>query len=199
MRDLVIAYLFGSLTNWAALGHVHRFHVARKAFGRCTVDAATGRITEVLVTRGYSGAENKLVHSTLAEALLASGSSDLTALNLGLLDSLRRAVAPHLRQAFFALSRALAHLGVLDEPLDLLSFSVRPLMAKLTIDDVPPEWEEWCRRWRDTSTLQPNTRANYYTRLLRVGRWLAEPSRRRRRLSDGPVQRQPSTWPWLRG
>ena len=38
---------------------------------------------------------------------------------------------------------------------------------------MPAEWLCWSKRWRDTSTLRPNTRRRVFHLLCKTGRWLA--------------------------
>lgn len=68
-------------------------------------------------------------------------------------------------------SNGLATMGIIEAPLRLRSYVG---WKDKSTQGVPPEWAQWCARWRDTSTLRPKTRESNYDFVLRVGLWLAK-------------------------
>jgi len=98
------------------------------------------------------------------------------------LDALRRVGGMRVKYARFAatLSRTLARMGAIPCGYDNQYSGHRRPDSKVSVtgyraaDDVPPEWTEWCRRWRATATRAPSTIDTTFFTLLKCGRWLAE-------------------------
>ena len=67
-------------------------------------------------------------------------------------------------------SRVLVHLGMLSHPIAPSSSQ----KATVSPQQVPAVWAQWCQRWHATSTLAASTRGGIYSKLLTVGRWLAQ-------------------------
>ena len=75
------------------------------------------------------------------------------------------------------ISKALAHLGVLERPLEIAPYGERAEGAgkqRKRYEGVSSEWLSWVLRWEQTSTLAPKTRASTRNTLCKVGRWLAQ-------------------------
>src|SRR3989454_5003914 len=102
---------------------------------------------------------------------LANRSPQLEDLTTETIALVARRDRPFYEDEYVVVSRILVHLGVLSHP-------IIPLHAlqktKHPPQQVPPVWGEWCQRWHTTSTLAASTRQSVYSRLLTVGRWLAQ-------------------------
>jgi len=71
-------------------------------------------------------------------------------------------------------SQALVSLGCIEDRL-MLERKARPdLKYETRTRGVLDPWLHWCERWRDTSTYTPRTRQQNFSRLLMIGRWLAD-------------------------
>lgn len=190
MYTLVVAYCLGGLSGQRMLDHCARPGVtARRMFGAKTVDAELGRVRAVLEGWGYVWGEYaaQLQDSLLCRALLLSRSARLESIDLPVLEELwQRNERKSTRQSLILLSRALYSLGVLSRPLEAQieaqTKAPNPHRRPSRVSDREPvrepggspsaEWEGWCRRWFEHSTLV--SRHNIYRNLLRVGVWLAE-------------------------
>lgn len=67
-------------------------------------------------------------------------------------------------------SNVLANLGFIAQPLQPRK-SRNPTVVDAKTG-VSLEWQSWCQRWFDTSTLSPKTKKQTYYNILKVGRWL---------------------------
>src|SRR5262249_41998466 len=73
------------------------------------------------------------------------------------------------------LSRALANLGVIAQPLLASQPKLtRRFGAEGALEGISPEWRQWGRRWHDTSPLASATRQSIFYRLVHAGRWLSK-------------------------
>jgi hypothetical protein len=181
---IAFAYLVGPPLDLEALGPFDRLSLARKVFGRTTVDAAIRWVVTTLVGWGY-GEENarRTLHAPVCEALLANRSLRLEDLTAELIDELRhRTGRRHLKAQFFVLARALFGLGLIDQPLTK-AFRLQP--DRDSTRGVPPPWLAWCQRWRDTTTFPVTTREGCYVLLLKAGRWAA---------AEQPTATSPEGW-----
>lgn len=170
---IALAYLIGGFQDWSALGMNNRIELARKIFGQERVDAALGRVLEILTRLGYRPKVEERIRVALCEALLINRSPRLADLTINLLEELRARGRPrHAGQAtgWSVLSQALGILGFLERPLppDVRRDQGAPEAPEI----IAPEWVQWCARWRDTSPLPPPTRSAYYRLLLQAGRWV---------------------------
>jgi integrase len=151
---------------------LRRYALAIKIFGQEPVDCSIAAIHEELKRLGYTGYFHAEVRNALCELFLVHQCPDHKALSPESLHDLRRQnCARALKQATFMISHAMASLGLIEKPLSELE----PIHERYRLnesDSIAPEWLEWCRRWRNTSTLRPRTRQSQYYRLLVVGRWL---------------------------
>jgi hypothetical protein len=153
---------------------VHAF--AARLFGSATVETSLARVYAAVRGWGYRpGGPAHELHRAVAVLLLASRSPHLEAITPEAFAAVsHRAMGRSLRQAFAAVVRALAALGIpptaaAAEPLVSVADPGPPEAEA----DVPAEWLTWCRRWRDHSDLAPRTRKGHYHNLLLTGRWLA--------------------------
>jgi integrase len=168
-----VAYLLGCFRQVRLLGNFDRVALARKVFGQEAVDAALKPVQETLSGWGYAATHNTGLMSTVCEALLLNQSPDLHDLTVEGLDEFRHGCSACRRAHFHQLSKALAALGCLEEPLGIACPSpATPNGQPAGQDDIHPEWVQWVQRWHDTSTLTQSTRKGYRTALLKAGRWL---------------------------
>lgn len=183
---IVVAYLLGELEGLQALGQAHRYtELARRAFGRETVEASLSRVGEVVEGWGYNCSKSSWTQLSrvVCQTMVVARSprlEDLTMEDLKPILSFDRD-APRAYAALF--SRVLASMGIVHDP--ILRYQERrnphyrgpsPEEAPETRCDeegnsVPEEWLSWCRRWIKHSTLR--NRRGLYLRLLKAGRWLA--------------------------
>ena len=170
---IAVAYLLGCFRQVRLLGNFDRVALARKVFGLQAVDAALKPVQESLSGWGYAAGKNTGLMSTVCEALLLNQSPRLDDLTAEGLDEFRRGCSVCRRSHFLQLSRALAALGFLDEPLGVATPNPPAGSSPPAVqDEIDGEWVGWVHRWESTSTLAPNTRRGNRTALLKAGRWL---------------------------
>ena len=170
---IAIAYLLGCFRQVRLLGDFDRVALAKKVFGHPAVEVALQPVQEILSGWGYAAAQNTALMSTVCEALLLNQSPDLHHLTVEGLDEFRRDCSVCRRALYHQFSKALAALGILDQPLGIaISTPAAAIDRPTTQDDLHPEWVGWARRWESTSTLTKTTRRGMRTALLKAGRWL---------------------------
>jgi integrase len=169
---LAVAARFGAVTGDELLAAgLHPTHLARRLFGRAAVDQQVATVQEYLKTVGYG--RNTVHHHCLPTALatlfVRAGRAELAAITLTAIEA-GHAAQPRgseRRTAYFRLAHVLYGMGLLPRSIARRPYAIDPLV------DVHPEWAEWCRRWRTTSTLAPKTIESVYYGALKAGRWLA--------------------------
>jgi len=174
---IALAYLLCEFNQLDKVGGSHIVYVvlARKVFGPDLVEAALERVRVLLADWGYAEMTVKqYMKRTVCEALLTNRSPRLEDLRLETLQIVERnRTATYSTSCLVALSRVMARLGIIRDPLPIrrqISWKCgEPTLEK----NVPPEWVRLCRHWLDTSTLSPRHRRKSYYFLLNVGRWLA--------------------------
>lgn len=150
---------------------LRRRSLAIKIFGRELVDQSIGRVQAELKRLGYTGYFHLEVQNALCELFLVSRSAELATLTAGSLEHLRNQECAYgLKQATFMLSHAFVALGIMSSPLAPY-VSSKPRRS-VDFNSISPEWQSWCKRWYETSTLRPSTRRSVRCRLRVVGRWL---------------------------
>lgn len=170
---MAAAYLLGCFRQVRLLGSFDRAALAKRVFGREAVLAAVQPVQETLSGWGYAASQNTPLISTVCEALLLNQSPELQDLTIECLEAYRRDCTECRRALFHQFSRALAHLGFLDRPLEMASPDPSAQTAGQAPDeDIHPEWVRWIHRWESTSTLSQKTRQSMRTALLKAGRWL---------------------------
>ena len=170
---IAVTYLLGCFRQVRLLGNFDRAALARKVFGHQVVEAALEPVQEILSGWGYAAAENKVLMSTVCEALLLNQSPNLHDLTAEGLNEFRRSCSKDRRVYFHQLSKALAALGLLDKPLEMANLNPTTDAGQpVARDDIHPEWVRWVQRWESTSTLAQRTRQCNRTALLKTGRWL---------------------------
>ena len=168
----VIGYVLCNFTDFSATGrNVMRYPIAKKVFGREAIDTAVERVKTVMLAWGYSQTRSDdYLLRVMCALLLANRSPCLEDLTTEAIALVASRDMPFYEDEYALISRVLVHLGILSHPF-VPSSSQK---AKLSPEQVPPVWAEWCQRWRATSTLAASTRGGIYSRLLTVGRWLAQ-------------------------
>jgi integrase len=183
VRPCLVAYgyLLGGFTDFGALGKFSRAALAWRVFGRERVDAAVGRIREVLAGWGYrlGEQEDKLLPTVVCQLLLLNRSPHLEDLSSELFQRVRqsRLLPERHCNVLHAMQRAAAALGLCEPP---ALASRRP-----RVEGMPPLWARWVERWHATSTLAPRVRGGFRTTLFKVGRWLA---------AEHPEITEPTQW-----
>jgi integrase len=174
MNVMAVAYFLGNFSDFRKTGTYEIYKMACRLFGSDVIDAEIERVRDKLQGWGYTNKENfKLARTTICEALIAVRSPRLEDITLKVLDTLRKRLSrgKYIQTYALAISKALVGLGLLSESLpdDLYFNTPRPDIALV---NVSPEWASWCKRWLDTSTLQPRARKVVYYGILIAGRWL---------------------------
>ncbi|MBN2196117.1 MAG: tyrosine-type recombinase/integrase [Polyangiaceae bacterium] len=163
-----IAYLHGWFRDVRALGRFRRDALARRVFGQDIVHAAAKRVTEPLKQWGYHPGVPHL--GCLCEALLQNESPHLEDLTTEGLERFRMQADIGKRSLFYQLSKSLAVIGILDEPLPIAP-STKPLKTYNIAEGVAATWSTWVERWHRTSTL--DSRDDIRWHMYKLGRWLA--------------------------
>jgi integrase len=173
---MACGYLLTGFTATSAVGEYRREPFIERIFGIALVQAAVERVVTELQRLGFGkGGSILRVPAAMHEALLINRSPRLEDLNYELLDTLHQQIVAILKPGVVYLSRALASLGVIAQPLLASQPKLsRRFGAEGALDGISPEWLQWCRRWHDTSTLASATRQSIFYRLAHAGRWLTQ-------------------------
>ncbi|MGA7856975.1 MAG: tyrosine-type recombinase/integrase, partial [Terracidiphilus sp.] len=186
---VAIAYLLCGFSELHRLksDHVVYSCLARKVFGCEHTKNLSESVQGLLAEWGYRRAGTRdQVMRTIFECLLFVRSPHLKEITL---DHLRTVIGrrPPRTGTYcaFAISRVLAKIGAIPEPIEIARpFVVRADLPEIT-EGVPPDWARLCRRWLETSTVSARYRRKNYYFLLNVGRWLA---------NKHPEINSPSDW-----
>lgn len=144
--------------------------LARSLFGG-EFDRSLGRLLEALQRIGYASDTLEVkIKAPLGAVALTNRSVCLERIDERVLWQTYKTFARQGR-SMSMISHGLVALGVLGAPLRMREY---PSFKEKDYTGIAPEWVAWCRRWRDTSTLMPQTRENNYSYVLRVGLWLAK-------------------------
>lgn len=171
-RELpVLAYLLCSLADLdPLLGPFAIAPIARKVFGKETIDAHVKLLTTALSTWGYREKHHHDFIACLCYLLLRNRSPQLEDLHLELLETVNQTCTfPCVRGYLFQISRALFALGIISRPLPDPKRAARPVTSEID-GKISDEWLSWCQRWREQSPTAGA--AHSYYLLLKVGRWL---------------------------
>ncbi len=168
----VIGYVLCNFTDFSTTGrNIMRYPIAKKVFGQEAVDTAVERVRSVMLAWSYSQARSDgYLLRLMCTLFLANRSPRLEDLTTETIALVARREMPFYEDEYAIISRVLVHLGMLSHPI-VPSSSQK---AKVSPQQVPAVWAEWCQRWHATSTLAASTRQGIYSRLLTVGRWLAQ-------------------------
>ena len=170
-RPILVAamYLLQLFDGFRDLGIIDRTALASRIFGRARVESSIKRVVDLISSWGYTRRGSD-VQWAVCTALLANKSPILEHLTTDLLEAERKLTKVHnRREGIGVLSRALAGLGIMPRP---LSKYYRTRTMGDPRRGVAAEWVRWVERWRDTSTLQPQSKETQFVYLLKAGRWL---------------------------
>jgi integrase len=172
---MAVSYLLCDFTALHAMGKFIRPYFAGKVFGEQIVDAGVKKISDELLRWGYTN--HRIAHHVpraLCEAFLVNRSPHLEDLTTEVFLQIREShMPPSINAALVAVSRALAVLGLIKEPLKERFKPSERLAEPLIREGISIAWLEWCDRWMQTSTNARRTRLGIYYQLLKAGRWLA--------------------------
>ncbi len=177
LRQLTVgvAYLLGCFRDFQALGGIEMARLSSKVFGARVIENTFAPILAIHEQWGSSRKEIPAFRSVIAEALLLNGSPYASDLTLAHLADVHTAMAPipRRRAMIYCLSRILAHLGSLPQPLPHLGGLATSTYKLERERGIAPEWVAWVERWFQTSTRPMPLRRDMRLDLLRLGRWLA--------------------------
>lgn len=172
---VALAYRLGGFDRLEEIGTFFQYRLALKVFGREAVDAAGRRVRVEMRSVGFTAAVPRGLMQALHAAMLYQRSDRLEDVTV---ETLRRVAASgpeHVRTGGAALSRVLARLGTIEAGFSLHQEERRrPLGERKATDEVPPEWLDWCDRWRAAATVAPSSTTSIYYGLLKCGRWLGD-------------------------
>lgn len=165
-------YLFNLFDDFRALGLLDRTALACRIFGRQRIEASIKRVVDLIRSWGYGRFEAKDVQWALCTVLLANKSPNLMDLTIEVLKAERdQATVDYRGSSITVLSRALQHLGAINQALEPRHQHTRFGDLKNGVDAV---WIEWAERWYNTCTIQPGTRRRHNVVLMKAGRWVTQ-------------------------
>lgn len=170
---MTFSYLLARQNRFYQLGTFRQTVFARKMFGQ-HFDDACERVWQELLGRGYGGgvSNKRDVWNTIGLLMLVNYSPNLNTLTHEVVETALTEHFPgYLRNRAARVTRALVSLGHLTTPLESIPHPRHHANPNLLLN-IHPEWEQWADRWKNTSTLTPNTRQSNYYELLKTGRWL---------------------------
>jgi len=166
----VSLYLLSIFDDFRNLGIIDRTALASRIFGRPRVNSGLKRIIDLVRSWGYGNWGGKGLQWAICTVLLANKSPRLEELTLAILAAERDATSVHYRIASITLlSRALAALGILPQPLAYRWTRDQKGHARNGIDG---KWLKAIDRWQSISTLQKSSRKRHYFLMLKAGRWI---------------------------
>jgi len=171
-RELpVLAYLLCSLAEIDPLLRPFAIvPIARKVFGEAAIEAHVKLLTAALSAWGYQEKNHHDFIACLCYLLLRNRSPQLEDLHLEFLETVKATCTfPCVQSYLFQVSRALAAHGMISRPLPDPKRAARAATSE-TDGKISESWLMWCRRWRESSTVQEKEHTYYL--LLKVGRWL---------------------------
>ena len=182
---IAFAYIISDCTDIHVFGRMAVNVLAERVFGKPAIETAHSRIRGALQQIGYGNSVGlKVVPTAICKVLLANRSPSITTITTEVLIQVREtSLARNSREAIVPLSRALRSLGIIANDID-------PRVGRRKADadtktDVPAQWVEIATRWRDTTTLEPNSYNGLYYNLMKVGRWIS---------ANAPALASPQFW-----
>lgn len=170
---MTFSYLLARQNRFYELGTFRQTVFARKIFGQ-HFDTACERVWQELLGWGYGGgvSNKRDVWNTIGLLMLVNYSPDLSIMTDDVVEeALSQHFPGYLRNRAARVTRALVNLGHLATPVKAVPHPKHYPTANLLLN-IHPEWEQWARRWKNTSTLTATTRQSNYYELLKTGRWL---------------------------
>lgn len=169
---MALAYILGGVRHFYLTVPHQPDRFASKLFGYQPVQNAQTLVAEQLRAWGYGECGlDTTVRRMLSVLLIENGSPYLYELGEAVFRQVYEAVNENDKPWLVRISRVLHHLNrvafVLKEP------GPKKPDTTATVANISEEWVSWYQRWRDTSTLAPQTKHYMYYNMLKVGRWLA--------------------------
>lgn len=172
---ICLAYYLGNFNSFYVLHSLYYTKLARRIFGDNAIDDSVKIISRELQNWGYgrTKARNYLAN-TLSQIFLVNHSGNLNDITTEKLENIRSQVpTDYIQDNVFMVSKALKTLGIIDKALKPLIKKGEKFGQRDALNNVSPQWANWCKRWFETSTLALGTRKLHYYNLLKAGRWLA--------------------------
>lgn len=145
--------------------------LARHVFGAKAFNKAAGELGEVLRHIGYcSWNANKDARTLLARLMLAAESSRFEDLTEPLIISCWSQIRTK-KYSLHMLTSALVQMGYLEQPVYGRTYT---RWNERSYEGADPEWIDWCKRWRITSTLGKKSKQTVFSGITRAGLWLKE-------------------------
>lgn len=169
---IAFSYLTSGFTDLYLFGPHSSYKLAHRIFGKQAVSSAIETVCSELRRIGYGHTITVTrAPNALCKAMLLSRSPRLKDIKLKALVMVRdQYKSKTTAEDVIPLSRALAVLNIISSPLKP-RVGRRPL-ADGAATNVPPEWMDWCTRWKETSPLEPRTYKGLFYCLLKTGRWM---------------------------
>jgi integrase len=179
-----IAYHLGGLRDVTSLTKRRNLGLyARAIYGSDIFWREHGRLMTALSSLGYSGQHLEIVlTSVLGHLMLENGDPRLETFTVELLQKGQASRNDSIARSIGKVSNGLAAMGIIETPLRMRNYVG---WRDKSTDGVSTEWAQWCARWRETSTLRPQTRESNYSLILRIGLWLAK---------EHPQVKSPADW-----
>ena len=176
MLLMVLSFFLGGCCDFFPLGQIHFIPLAMRIFGQDQINLAIERMSEDLLRWGYSPIRVQVdLPHPLCYLLLLNRSPRLEDLCAEvLIKAYRRDCPTKFKQGIVVISRMLASLGIISEPLSPIPRKGQSCLNETSLEGVAEEWLAWCRRWLAASTLSPRARKACYYQLLKTGRWLMQ-------------------------
>lgn len=184
---MALGILLRRIRDPRRFGEFDRIGLAKKVFGEAAVEAADNRVAGTLTKWGFSATLNNTRQRTaLCDSLLVNGSPLLEDLTTEVLEEVYNGhTTEERRRSLQRLSNALHAIGLIRGPLRHGYMEARGgKRSNLTVG-ISNEWIQAAKRWRNTSTLSPRTRAEVYYLVLKVGRWVS---------TTYPAEAYPELW-----
>lgn len=169
---MALAYILGRVRHFYQAVPHQPDSFAFKLFGYQPIQNAQTLVAEQLRAWGYGECRlDTAVRRMLGVLFIENGSPYLYELTEEVFRQVYDAVNCDSKPWIVRISRVLHHLNmvafVLKEP------GPKKPDTAATVANISEEWVSWYQRWRDTSTLAPQTKHYMYYNMLKVGRWLA--------------------------
>lgn len=130
------------------------------------------RLSEALISLGYAPRHLRhAISSPLGLLMLLNDNPRLENMTEKRLWQAQQNHDEQVSRHFGKISHGLAALGIIANPIRMRNYTE---WNEKPVENISPEWAEWCRRWSETSVLRPRTRENQYSFILRCGLWLAK-------------------------
>lgn len=168
-----VAYQLGDFHSPQRIAKFRQSSIYASAiFGKEIFNREHARLSQALRSLGYASVHlEQFLSSVLGALMLENGDPRLETFTEELLVRGQAHRSEGVARSVGKVSRGLAAMGILANPLRMRSYTS---WREKSIDGIDPVWVEWCRRWRDTSTLRLRTRESNYSIILRTGIWLAK-------------------------